>query len=81
MGVDRWRLISHAGSRKVLIELAKMRTNKEIAQKLHITKSGVEYHVSNILGKLQVKNRRQAVRKALRLGLLTPNQIGNENKP
>lgn len=34
-------------------------TNKEIAQKLHVTEATVKYHVSNVLERLQLKSRYQ----------------------
>lgn len=44
--------------------------DKEIAARLHIAPSTVKTHVNHIYGKLGVKNRREAVRKAKRLGLV-----------
>lgn len=44
--------------------------NKEIAQSLHITVQTVKNHVHNILEKLQVHRRRDAVRLAYEMGLL-----------
>jgi LuxR family maltose regulon positive regulatory protein len=45
-------------------------TNQEIAGELVISIYTVKKHSSNIFGKLAVKNRRQAVQKAVQLGLL-----------
>jgi LuxR family transcriptional regulator, maltose regulon positive regulatory protein len=45
-------------------------SNEEIAQKLFLTVGTVKWHVHNIFGKLDVKNRTQAVKKAQNLGLL-----------
>lgn len=39
---------------EVLQEIAKGRSNKEIAAELHITEQTVKTHVSNILAKLEV---------------------------
>jgi NarL family two-component system response regulator LiaR len=55
---------------QVLILVAKSKTNEEIAQELHITVKSVEYHITNILGKLGAANRTEAVVKALARGLL-----------
>ncbi len=55
---------------EVLILLAKRRTNKEIADELHLAESTVKDYVGKILSKLYVKNRRQAVERAKALGLL-----------
>lgn len=44
--------------------------NQEIAEALVVTAATVKFHVSNILSKLQVRNRTQAVARARSLGLL-----------
>lgn len=44
--------------------------NKRIAQLLNISEGTVKVHVSNLLGKLEAKNRTEAVNCALQLGLL-----------
>ncbi len=44
-------------------------TNREIANVLHITESTVKIHVSNILEKLSLRNRREAASYATRHGL------------
>ncbi|MEN8173240.1 MAG: LuxR C-terminal-related transcriptional regulator, partial [Chloroflexota bacterium] len=54
----------------ILILLAERLTNREIAERLHLAESTIKDYVGNILSKLYVKNRRQAVQKALELGLL-----------
>jgi predicted ATPase/DNA-binding CsgD family transcriptional regulator len=54
----------------ILHLLSKRLTNREIADRLHLAESTVKDYVSNILSKLYVKNRRQAVEAAERLGLL-----------
>lgn len=46
--------------REVLDFLRTGLTNGEIAQRLNISADGVKYHVSQIIGKLGVRNRRQA---------------------
>lgn len=45
-------------------------TTQEIAKVLYISKSTVETHRSNILGKLKVKNSAGIVRKGFELGLI-----------
>ena len=45
-------------------------TNAELAQRLYISQKTVDHHVSAILSKLQVANRRVATRTARELGLL-----------
>lgn len=45
-------------------------TNQQIAVTLHITEGTVKYHVNNILGKLGVSDRTQAVVAAVRRGIV-----------
>ncbi len=54
----------------VLRELAQGRSNREIATKLFITEGTVKNHISNLLGKLEVRDRTQAVLKGQALGLI-----------
>ena len=49
---------------EVLQLLAERLTNREIADQLHLAESTVKDYVGNILSKLYVKNRRQAVERA-----------------
>jgi len=46
------------------------KTNWEIAQILEMTEKNVKYHIEQIFAKLQVRNRTQAVAKAMLLGIL-----------
>jgi predicted ATPase/DNA-binding CsgD family transcriptional regulator len=55
---------------EVLALLAERLSNREIADRLHLAESTVKDYVGNILSKLYVKNRRQAVERAKALGLL-----------
>ncbi|MFQ5433310.1 MAG: LuxR C-terminal-related transcriptional regulator [Anaerolineae bacterium] len=55
---------------EVLRLLADGRSNPEIAAELFLAVGTVKRHVHNILGKLNVANRRQAVRRARELHLL-----------
>ena len=54
----------------ILVLLAEHRTNREIANHLHLAESTVKDYVGNILSKLYVKNRREAVERAKTLGIL-----------
>ncbi|MFW6389629.1 MAG: response regulator [Halanaerobiales bacterium] len=51
--------------KEVLAQLVKGLSNKKIAKRLFISDKTVKTHVSNILNKLQVKDRTQAVIKAI----------------
>src|SRR5699024_3066893 len=46
---------------EILLLMAKGKTNQEIADELYIAQKTAKVHVSNILGKLQVQDRTQAV--------------------
>jgi DNA-binding NarL/FixJ family response regulator len=71
------KLAEHLGSEKlserelqVLHEVAAGKRNKEIAAELSIAEDTVKMHVKNILEKLQVNDRTEAVTVALRRGIL-----------
>jgi DNA-binding NarL/FixJ family response regulator len=49
-------------------------SNKAIAQQLFISENTVKYHIRNILQKLDVQNRTEAVSYALREGLISTDQ-------
>lgn len=55
--------------REVLQGLAEGRSNKEISSQLCISTETVKSHIKNLYGKLQVKNRLEAVRRARELHL------------
>lgn len=55
---------------EVLLEMARGRSNKEIAEALFITESTVKTHVSNLLVKLEAKRRTEAINNARNWGLL-----------
>lgn len=57
---------------EVLALLSKRLTNLEIADRLYISAKTVDHHVSAILAKLGVDNRKQAADKAIELGLGIP---------
>ena len=56
---------------QVLELLAEGLPNKAIAVKLQISDQTVKFHVSSISGKLGARNRTDAVRRAVRRGLIT----------
>jgi DNA-binding NarL/FixJ family response regulator len=56
---------------QVLELLAEGLPNKAIAERLRISDQTVKFHVSSISGKLGAKNRTDAVRRAVRRGLIT----------
>ncbi len=56
---------------EVLRLLAQGASNQEIAEHLVVTPATAKFHVSNILSKLQARNRTQAVARARSLGLLS----------
>jgi len=55
-----------------LQSIAEGLSNKGIAQRLSISENTVKYHVRNILQKLKVHNRTEAIAYAIRVGLLDP---------
>jgi two-component system, NarL family, nitrate/nitrite response regulator NarL len=58
---------------EVLQELANGVTNQEIAARLYISENTVKNHIHNILEKLNLHNRREAIEFARKYGLTTPN--------
>jgi two-component system, NarL family, response regulator LiaR len=63
----------------VLRLLAQGRANKEIASMLTIGEKTVKTHVSNILAKLNVQSRTQAALYAVRIGLVSPDQLSEHS--
>ena len=61
--------------RAVLREMATGRTNKQIAQSLHIALSTVKCHVRGILTKLDAESRTQAALKAVQSRVLSPDEL------
>jgi len=55
---------------QVLVWLAKGKTNKEIADELHISVHTVKAHLAKLFERLQTGNRMGAVMEAIRLGLI-----------
>jgi NarL family two-component system response regulator LiaR len=62
--------------REILQHVALGRSNKEIALLLSIADETVKTHVANVLAKLHVENRAQAIVQALRRGLLALEDLG-----
>jgi len=60
---------------EVLKQLAHGRTNREIADALFISDETVKTHVGNILGKLHLTHRTQAVIYALKQGLISLDEL------
>lgn len=61
---------------EVLLQMAFGRSNKEIAEALRITEETVKSHVGNLLSKLRLENRTQAVVYALKRGLVRLDELG-----
>jgi len=55
----------------VLVLVAEGLSNREIGEKLYITRGTVKAHTSNIYSKLGVSSRTQAVARAQSLGLFS----------
>ncbi len=60
--------------RQILMLIADHRSNKEVAASLHLALSTVKWYSQQIFSKLEVRNRREAVERALELGLLDTRQ-------
>ncbi len=56
--------------KQVLELVAEGATNRDIASRLNVTENTVKYHLKNILEKLHLRNRAQAVAYAMQAGLL-----------
>jgi DNA-binding NarL/FixJ family response regulator len=54
----------------VLKTLAEGLSNKEISERLFITEGTVKNHVSNLIAKLDVRDRTQAIIKAQEYGII-----------
>ena len=71
--VDKEKLESLGISKReyeVLLHIVTGLSNKEIGNKLHVSESTVKTHVSNLLVKLDVKRRTQAIQKAKELKII-----------
>lgn len=60
---------------EVMRELARGRSNKEIAVSLAISEETIKTHVGHVLAKLQVDNRTQALVQALKRGLVALEEL------
>jgi DNA-binding NarL/FixJ family response regulator len=69
---DAARPVLTAREREVLAEIARGRSNREIARTLHVSEKTVKTHVSAILAKLGVQDRTQAALHAVRTDGLLP---------
>lgn len=58
--------------REVIALVAEGRTNHEIGERLFLSENTIKYHLTNILSKLHLNNRAEAVAYALRTGLIQP---------
>jgi len=63
---------------EVLRLLAQGQSNKDVARTLSIGEKTVKTHVSNVLGKLGVQSRTQAALYAVRIGLVSVDQLAHE---
>jgi NarL family two-component system response regulator LiaR len=63
----------------VLKLIAYGKANKQIARELFIDESTIKSHVHSILSKLDVKSRTQAALHAVRVGLVTAEELGEES--
>lgn len=60
--------------REVLIQIAAGRSNAEIAREMFLAEATVKTHISNLLAKIQVRDRVQAVVFAYESGLILPGE-------
>ncbi len=69
-----WKKLENLGISKreyeVLQQVVKGLSNKEIGERLHLSESTIKTHVSNLLVKLDVKRRTQAIQKAKELKIM-----------
>ena len=67
------RVVSQLSKREfeVLSFVAKGMSNKEIASELHLVEGTVKVHLTNILAKLQVSDRTQAILAAVKRGIIS----------
>ena len=66
-----------AREQEILVGLARGRTNRELADELIVSEATVKTHVSNLLTKLGVRSRVQAVVLAYEAGVVRPGERGD----
>lgn len=69
-GIPAGSSILSAREKEIVQMIAKGKTNDEISRQLYISVGTTKWHINNIFGKLEVKNRVQAIEKAKALGEL-----------
>ena|SRR5438552_2165405 len=62
--------------REVLKAFACFDSSREIAERLVVTQETVKWHTKSLFRKLGVRSRAHAIGRALRFGLLTPEELG-----
>jgi len=62
----------------VLALLAAGYRNREMAERLQVSLKTVEFHVSQVLEKLGVRSRTEAMGKAIALGLIAPSDAPHQ---
>ncbi len=55
---------------EVLMRIAEGMSSQQVADSFFISKRTIDFHLNNVYDKLQVKNRMQAFRAAIRFGLI-----------
>ncbi|GLZ13748.1 DNA-binding response regulator [Actinomadura sp. NBRC 104425] len=73
---ERGRAALTEREREVLVQIARGRSNREIARALMVSEKTVKTHVSNLLMKLGVQDRTQAALYAVRHGIDSPGAAG-----
>ena len=73
--VERSYSILSSREREILIQVGRGMTNQDIAKLLHMSIGNIKGFIHTACNKLRVANRRQAVIKSMRLGILTPQEI------
>lgn len=71
VGIKKEEYLLTPKEREILSLVAEGRSNAEIGDQLYLTIGTVKWHMNHILGKLEVKNRIQAVSEARKLGEIT----------